>query len=283
MKKNIQPLEVGVLSSTRTEGNPFDAMVRHGVHVTQLTNWNVGLCTPEFAKRIKKMARDSGVRLNSVWTGYSGKCVWNFIDGPKTLGIVPKKTREQRVQDLLRGAEFAAWCGVSAIATHCGFIPENPCDPLYPGVLDAVGRIASRCKELGLEFWFETGQETPVTILRVIEDLDLGNLGVNFDTGNLILYGKANPVDAVMVFGKYVRNLHVKDGLPPTDGRALGKEVPVGKGLSNYPKLLPALYAAGYRGDLIIEREISGEQQFRDIKKTIVYLERLTAKVLAKG
>ena len=122
-----------------------------------------------------------------------------------------------------------------------------------------------------------------MTILRVIEDLNMDNLGVNFDTGNLILYGKANPLDAVAVFGKYIRNLHVKDGLPPTCGRELGKEVAVGKGLSNYPKLLPALYAAGYRGDLIIEREISGEQQIKDIRKTIVYLDKHIRKTLEKA
>ncbi|MBO5689873.1 MAG: sugar phosphate isomerase/epimerase [Lentisphaeria bacterium] len=283
MAKQNSVMEIGVLSSTRTEGNPFDAIVRHGVHVTQLTNWNMDLCTPEFGKRVKKWAKDSQIRLNSLWAGYSGNHVWNFTEGPVTLGIVPPEYREQRVADLIRGAELAASCGAPAIATHCGFIPENPTDPLYPGVLDAIGKVASRCAELGLGFWFETGQETPVTLLRVLEDLNMDNLGINFDTGNIILYGKGNPVDAVAVFGKYVRNLHVKDGLPPTTGRDLGQEVPVGKGLSNYPKLLPALYAAGYRGDLIIEREISGEQQIKDIRKTIVYLGKYVAKTLEKA
>ena len=53
--------------------------------------------------------------------------------------------------------------------------------------------------------------------------------------------------------------------------------------MSNYPKLLPALYAAGYRGDLIIEREISGEQQIKDIRKTIVYLDKYVRKTLEKA
>ena len=283
MAKQNSVMEIGVMTNTRTEGNPFDKVAEHGVHVTQMSNWNMELCTAEFGKKIKKMAKDSKVRLNSLWAGYSGNCVWNFTEGPTTLGIVPPELREQRVKDLLKGAELAAWCEVPAIATHCGFIPEVPTDPLYPGVLDAIGRVATRCAELGLGFWFETGQESPVTLLRVIEDLNMDNLGINFDTGNMILYGKANPLDAVAVFGKYVRNLHVKDGLPPTCGRELGKEVAVGKGLSNYPKLLPALYAAGYRGDLIIEREISGAQQIKDIRKTIVYLGKYVAKTLEKA
>lgn len=31
------------------------------------------------------------------------------------------------------------------------------------------------------------------------------NLGVNFDPANLLMYGKANSVDALNIFGRYVR------------------------------------------------------------------------------
>ena len=172
--------------------------------------------------------------------------------------------------------------GAPAIVTHCGFIPEYPADPLYQGTLDAIGEVAEYCKKKGLGFWFETGQETPTTLLRVIEDLALDNLGINFDTANVILYGKANPLDALDVFGKYVRCLHAKDGMYPTNGRNLGHEVPVGKGKSQYSKLIPKLKEIGYEGDLIIEREIGGEQQTKDIMKTIVYLRKLVDKAEAK-
>jgi sugar phosphate isomerase/epimerase len=50
----------------------------------------------------------------------------------------------------------------------------------------------------------ETGQETPTTMLRAIRDVNKPNLGVGLDTANLILYGKANPVDAVDIIGPYV-------------------------------------------------------------------------------
>ena len=68
----------------------------------------------------------------------------------------------------------------------------------------------------------------------------------------------------------------------PTNGRNLGHEVPVGKGKSQYSKLIPKLKEIGYEGDLIIEREIGGEQQTKDIMKTIVYLRKLVDKAEAK-
>ena len=107
MAKQNSVMEIGVMTNTRTEGNPFDKVAEHGVHVTQISNWNMELCTAEFGKKIKKMAKDSKVRLNSLWAGYSGNCVWNFTEGPTTLGIVPPELREQRVKDLLKGAELA--------------------------------------------------------------------------------------------------------------------------------------------------------------------------------
>ena len=51
-------------------------------------------------------------------------------------------------------------------------------------------------------------------MLRCFEAVGTDNLYVNLDTANLILYGKANPADALDVFGKLVRNLHREtDGL----------------------------------------------------------------------
>ena len=44
-------------------------------------------------------------------------------------------------------------------------------------------------------------KETPITLVRAIRDVGLDNVGVNFDAANLILYGKANPVDAVEILG----------------------------------------------------------------------------------
>src|SRR5262249_18697261 len=100
------------------------------------------------------------------------------------------------------------------------------------------------------------------------------NLGINLDPANLILYGKGNPIDALDVIGPYIRNIHVKDGFYPTDGEHLGKEVTVGQGKVNFPLLLDGLKRLGFTGDLIIEREISGEEQIRDIHTTIHNLQQ---------
>ncbi len=276
MTDKKRPMELGVLSSFTEDGsNPFDVIARYGVATTQLNNWDMSKWTRENAEKVKRDLKSSGVRLAALWTGYSGTVIWDLIDGPDTMGLIPEYTRKRRIADLKAGADFAAMVGAPAIITHCGFIPETPKCHLYMEVLDALGEIAEYCQKLGLEFWFETGQETPVTLLRTIEDIGLPNLGINLDTANIILYGKGNPVDALDVFGKYVRNLHIKDGFYPEDGHKLGRHCPIGEGKVDFEKVITKLHEIGFTGELVVEREITGEQQAKDIMAALDYIGKL--------
>ena len=127
------------------------------------------------------------------------------MDGPETLGLVPPAYRFARMQNLMDGADFARKLGVTDVVSHMGFIPESPSDPNYAGFVSAIRAVAAHLRDNGQNLLFETGQETPVAMLRCFEDVGGGNLFVNLDPANLILYGKANPVDALDVFGRYVR------------------------------------------------------------------------------
>ncbi len=267
--------EIGVMSHLKADGSNLDAVAAFGLTCAQVVYWDPALATREVARALKKRSADTGVRLTAIWGGYTGPAVWNFRRGPVTLGLVPVTYRQMRIEQLQRWADFAAEAGAPAVITHCGFLPENMTDPEFEGVATAISDVAGYCKNLGVGFWFETGQETPVTLLRFIEEVGLDNLGINLDPANLILYGKGNPIDALHVFGKWVRSIHAKDGIPPTNGFELGHEVKVGTGFVRYPEFIPKLLGCGFTGDLTIEREISGDQQIKDIRETIDYLKGL--------
>lgn len=275
-------MEIGVIAMLREKTNPFTAIADFGLKTAQVQCWNMSLLTERFAKETKKQLDDSGIRMAAYWAGYSGRIVWNSVDGPVTCGLVPRDLRRQRIEDLKRGADFARILGAPAIVTHCGFIPENPRDELYPETVNAIYEVASYCSDLGLEFWFESGQETPLTLLRTIDDLSLDNIGVNLDTANLILYGRGNPVDALDLLGPYVKNLHVKDGVLPAGSKTQGVQKPLGEGIVDFDRLFRKLYSLGFTGELIIEREISGPQQEIDIRKGITFISRLVKKYRMK-
>ena len=278
MKKPAPVPEIGVISVLRPDAANLKTVADFGFKCAQVSSWDMSLATSETAKALGKASRDLGVRLTAIWGGYSGPLAWNFTRGPVTLGLVPVAYRKRRIEELKRWADFAAEAGAPAVITHCGFLPENMTDPEFELVAVAIQEVAEYCKKLGLGFWFETGQETPVVLLRYIEEIATGNLGINLDPANLIMYGKGNPLDALRVFGKYVRAVHAKDGMPPTEGRHLGAEVKVGTGCVRYPEFIPALLECGFTGDLTIEREIGGDAQIRDIRDTAALLRRLLAK-----
>jgi len=246
-----------------------------GLSTCQLNCWEPAWFTPETAERVKRAAQASGVEITALWCGWEGPKVWDLVEGPLTLGLVPAVYRYARMKNLMLGADFAAWLGVGDMVTHVGFIPENPNDPDYAGVVSALRAVVSHCKRRGVNFLFETGEATPVVMLRVIEDLGMDNLGINLDPANLILYGKGNPVDALDVFGAYIKGVHAKDGLYPTTGRKLGREVALGQGKVDFPRLIARLKELGYDGALTIEREISGPEQERDIRSAIEQLSAL--------
>lgn len=209
-----------------------------------------------------------------------GRLVWNFVDGPSTIGLVPPGSRQARMDALKQTSDFAKLLGIGQVQTHCGFIPEDPKNPLYEGVVLAIREVAKHCEGNGQSFLMETGQETPTTMSRAILDVDQPNLGVGLDTANLILYGKANPVDAVTILGPHVKSIHAKDGRWPTDPMKLGEEVLIGTGLVNFPEVFSGLHKLGYTGAVTIERETSGPARIADVKKEKLYLERVLAPIL---
>lgn len=260
----------------------FTELKNGGFDNCQMISWTPAVWTEENAQLINDYCKEYGVTISAFWCGWSGPAAWNFTEGPLTLGLVPPEYREIRIKELCKGADFAKLLGVKNVVTHMGFIPEVPSDPLFEGFCGAVRTVAEHLKKNGQNLLFETGQETPVAMLRCFEKVGTDNLGVNLDTANLILYGKANPVDALDVFGKYVMNLHAKDGCYPTNGMNLGKETPIGEGKVDFPGVIKGLYDLGYDGYVTIEREITGEQQLIDIENARVYLQQIIDEVEGK-
>ncbi|MFN7996071.1 MAG: sugar phosphate isomerase/epimerase family protein [Bryobacteraceae bacterium] len=231
--------------------------------------------TPETAERLRSALDRYKIEATSLVGGGPGPEVYDFYKGPLTIGLIPRAYRDARLAQIKKISDFGKRCGIPAVQTHCGFIPENPNDPVYKEAVDAIRTAAGYCKQNGQTFRCETGQETPITLVRAIKDVGLDNVGVNLDAANLILYGKANPVDALDVLGPLVMGVHAKDGLYPTEPHELGKEVAIGQGKVNFPAFIKRLKEVGYKGPLTIEREISGPKQLEDIRAAKAFLEKL--------
>ena len=268
-----KPLRLGLIIGIGKDPDAAMAKVRDlGLPTSQVY---VDEFEMELASKLRQALEKHQIEATSLVVGGPGTEVWDFYQGPLTIGLVPRETRSARIARIKKASDFAKQCGIQAVQTHCGFIPENPNDPVYKETIAAMKEVAGHCNNNGQNFRYETGQETPITLVRAIQDVGLGNQGVNFDLANLILYGKANPVDAIELLGPYVQGIHAKDGLFPTNPKDLGKEVPIGKGKVDFPRIIASLKQINYQGAVTIEREISGPRQVADVREAKAYLEKL--------
>src|SRR5215472_13322500 len=268
-----KPLRLGLIISIGKDPDVALAKVRDlGMPTAQVF---VDEFEMNLVGRLRQSLEKYQIEATSLVVGGPGKEVWDFYQGPLTIGLVPKATRAARIAQIKKASDFAKECGIPAVQTHCGFIPENPNDPLYAETVEAIRDVVSYCKRHGQNFRYETGQETPITLVRAIQDVGLDNQGVNFDLANLVLYGKANPVDAIDLLGPYVQGIHAKDGLFPTNPKELGKEVSIGKGKVDFARIIGRLKQLNYQGAMTIEREISVPQQVADVREAKAYLEKL--------
>ena len=262
----------------RLENNPdiekeLKKLIELGLYSCQLISWDRKFFNSEKnATTVKNISESLGIEITAFWCGWEGPTFWNFTEGPITLGLVPESYRMSRLESLKEGSYFAKDLGVNDLITHVGLLPENQHDPQYIGTLAALKDLMKICEKNQQYFLFETGQETPITLMRMIKDIDSKYVGINLDPANLLLYGKANPVDSIDIFGDKIRGVHGKDGLYPTCPNELGQETRIGDGKVNYPILLKKLMDIGYQGDITIEREISGEKQIQDILYAKQYL-----------
>src|SRR5215471_1997380 len=268
-----KPLRLGLIIGIGKDPDAAMAKVRDlGLSTSQVFADEFEM---DLVGRLRQALEKHQIEATSLVVGGPGKEVWDFYEGPLTIGLVPRETRAARIAHLKKASDFAKQCGIPAVQTHAGFIPENPNDTLYKETVAAMHEVAEYCQRNGQDFRYETGQETPITLVRAIHDVGLDNQGVNFDLANLILYGKANPVDAIEILAPYIQGIHAKDGMWPTNPRQLGEEVPIGKGKVDFSRIIGRLKELKYGGAITIEREISGPRQTEDVRAAKKYLESL--------
>jgi sugar phosphate isomerase/epimerase len=282
MTTQLEPLQVGVvfwtggdLGEDKQPAEIVDSVATLGLHCGQLAiHGSADLSETTRAAWQEALSANNITAVTAV-AAFSGESYADVATVDRTVGYAPRATREEREQRTYRVSDFAAKLSIPGLATHIGAIPRDVADAGYMQMRDLVRRLCDHCASHSQTFALETGQESAAELKRFILEVDRPNLRVNFDPANMVLYGSGDPIEALATVGERVISVHCKDGVGPSAPGKLGLETPLGEGEVGMDRFVAKLREIGYRGPLIIEREIVGAAQREDIRHAIALLERL--------
>lgn len=221
---------------------------------------------------VRRSLRDAGLVLASGMMAMEGEDYSSLSAIRETGGVTPDSTWAANRAAARELARIAEDLEIGLVSFHAGFLPEGPGHDRWDIVIGRLRELAGIFGERGAQVALETGQESHVTLSRALTALSRERVGVNFDPGNLILYGSGDPVAALLALAPRVIQVHIKDALPAREEGSWGTEVPVGEGAVDWAALLSALRGCPQVTGLIIERE-SGPDRLGDISRAREFLE----------
>ena len=207
----------------------------------------------------------AGITIVSGMFGCVGEDYTTLESIRLTGGIAPDATWPQNLGNIRATVEIASRLGVKLVTFHAGFVPHEPANPGFANMVERLAIVADLFSAAGIRTGLETGQETADGLAILLEILRHPDVVVNFDPANMLLYGKGDPVEAVRVLARWIRQIHVKDANQSPAAGTWGEEVAVGTGQVDWRAFFATLADVGFTGDMVIERE-AGTQRVTDIR-----------------
>jgi L-ribulose-5-phosphate 3-epimerase len=214
---------------------------------------------------------DSGVRVVSGMMAMAGEDYSTLESIARTGGVRPDATWSDNLRAAGGNAEIAARLGLGLVTFHAGFVPHDPEDPERATVIERTRAVAQAFRRRGVRTALETGQESALSLLSFLEEVNAGvpsgqRVGVNFDPANMILYGTGEPIDVLTRLMPQVVQVHVKDASPPERPGVWGVEKPAGEGAVDWSRFFAMVGANSAIANVVIERE-GGEQRVADVRR----------------
>lgn len=206
-----------------------------------------------------KLIQEKGFTVTATMVGFPQEDYRTLDSIRATGGIAPDECWNVNRERVLKAVKITAEMGVKYLSFHAGYIDPGPsvyAEKLY----SRMKLLADVAAEYQVQILMETGQETAEQLSAFIAKLNHPSVGVNFDPGNMILYGKGDPVDSLHMLAPWIKHIHVKDAIASDKAGQWGTEMPWGKGQVGSQRFMRALIQVGFEGALAIEREVGGSK-----------------------
>jgi hexulose-6-phosphate isomerase len=131
-----------------------------------------------------------------------------------------------------------------------------PNDVCHRRAREAIGKLLPGAEKLGVNLnieniFFNGYLMSPGEMSEFVDHFQSPRLHVHFDTGNIMLF--QFPEHWINILGGRIANVHFKEFSKKSTDHSLESFRPLLDGTTNWPAVMAALDAAGYRGYLTFE------------------------------
>ncbi|MFF5583461.1 sugar phosphate isomerase/epimerase family protein [Streptomyces hygroscopicus] len=225
-----------------------------GVSLT-LDHMHLDPLAPDLASRTRRVARD----LERFGLGVAVETGARYVLDARrkhhpTLLDPDPQARAARVDLLLRAVRVAADLGAAAVHCFSGVLPPGePEETAWRRLADTIGPVADAAAAAGVALAVEPEPGHLLADLAGFHRLrtalgDPAALGLTLDIGHCQCLEPAPPAECVRAAAPWVRHVQIEDMR-----RGVHEHLPFGDGEIDFPPVLEALRATGYRGLVGVE------------------------------
>ncbi|MDN3060133.1 sugar phosphate isomerase/epimerase [Streptomyces sp. SRF1] len=225
-----------------------------GVSLT-LDHMHLDPLAPDLASRTRRLARD----LERYGLGVAVETGARYVLDARrkhhpTLLDPDPQARAARVDLLLRAVRVAADLGAAAVHCFSGALPPGePEETAWRRLADTIGPVADAAAAAGVALAVEPEPGHLLADLAGFHRLrtalgDPAALGLTLDIGHCQCLEPAPPAECVRAAAPWVRHVQIEDMR-----RGVHEHLPFGDGEIDFPPVLEALRATGYRGLVGVE------------------------------
>lgn len=172
-------------------------------------------------------------------------------------------SRDGVIANLKRVAQIACLLDCPLIRVYGGVEPNGQSgiwfNDVWSHTVSGIQEVARYTASLGVGLCIEThiGSLTMSArdAIKLIEDVNMNNVGMLFDYAWVELAGAEKDAEAVRRAAKYISHVHIKDWVLESRTPLKKRSCLMGEGTVNWKAVLPALREIGYTGYISDEYE----------------------------
>ncbi len=166
------------------------------------------------------------------------------------------------IEEFRKSLTIAHKLGIRYVTTSTGghdASSEGTVEEQRVAFLNRIRPLADEAAANGIQICLETHggvSATGAMAAELVQEIDRPNVGINYDTANVIFYGKVRPETDIKAAAPFINHLHIKDQI---GGPGVWNFPQIGTGEIDFVPIFAALDEVGFTGPCSIEMEFQGE------------------------